>query len=124
MSTVRVSLPFPPSVNKMFPTLGARRIPSKAYTAWRAEADAMMMAQRTKALHGPVNVRIDLVPPDRRRRDADNYNKAVIDALVRRGVIDADDNRVVRMVITEWQDEGEPCVATVTAIIAKPEVQQ
>lgn len=116
VATQRIRFPFPVSVNNMFPTVGKRRVPSEAYEAWKAEVVRQLYIQSPRAVSGPVNIRIDLVAPDNRRRDADNYNKAVLDALVRHKLIEADDNRTVRLVSTEWQDEGEPCVVTITAI--------
>ena len=115
MSTVRVSLPFPPSVNNLFLNAGKRRIPTDRYKAWRAEAEQMLMVQRPRSLSGAVNVRVDLVPPDRRKRDCDNLAKAVLDTLVRTGII-TDDSAIQRLSIG-WEPTGEPCSVTVTSII-------
>lgn len=114
MSTVRVVLPFPPSVNNLFLNAGKRRIPTPRYKAWKAEADLMLMAQRVRPVPGAVNVRIDLVQPDRRRRDIDNCSKAPLDAIVKAGVI-IDDSAIQRLSIG-WEESGEPCVVTVTSI--------
>lgn len=38
----------------------------------------------------PVSVKITLVPPDKRIRDIDNYNKAILDGLVDLGIIEDD----------------------------------
>jgi len=113
MRTVRVSLPFPPSVNTMFPTRGNKRVPSPAYRAWRDEAAWRIKHQATRAFSGAVNVRIDLVAPDRRRRDCDNYAKGCLDALVKNGVID--DDSAIRRLSIGWEDSGEPCTITITA---------
>ncbi|HBW7282820.1 TPA: RusA family crossover junction endodeoxyribonuclease [Klebsiella pneumoniae] len=48
----------------------------------------------------PAAVEIILYPPDYRRRDLDNYNKALLDALTYAGIWE-DDNQVKRMAI-EW----------------------
>lgn len=47
-----------------------------------------------------VEVNITLYPPDRRRRDLDNYNKALFDALTNARVW-VDDRQVQRMLV-EW----------------------
>ncbi len=43
---------------------------------------------------GPIAIRIDIAPPDDRRRDCDNVQKAVLDALQHAGVF-WDDSQVV-----------------------------
>lgn len=48
----------------------------------------------------PAAVEITLFPPDARRRDIDNYNKALFDALTHAGVWE-DDSQVKRMLV-EW----------------------
>ncbi|AMO47598.1 Crossover junction endodeoxyribonuclease rusA [Enterobacter sp. FY-07] len=48
----------------------------------------------------PAAVEIILYPPDARRRDIDNYNKALFDALTHAGVWE-DDSQVKRMLV-EW----------------------
>jgi crossover junction endodeoxyribonuclease RusA len=45
-------------------------------------------------------VEILLFPPDARRRDIDNYNKALFDALTHAGIWE-DDSQVKRMLV-EW----------------------
>ncbi|MCP6623570.1 RusA family crossover junction endodeoxyribonuclease, partial [Klebsiella pneumoniae] len=47
-----------------------------------------------------AEVHIVLYPPDQRRRDIDNYNKALFDALTLTGVWE-DDSQVKRMLV-EW----------------------
>ncbi|KQT52256.1 MULTISPECIES: RusA family crossover junction endodeoxyribonuclease [unclassified Aureimonas] len=111
-SIVRITMPFPPSLNGVFPTRGNRRVPSPAYRAWRDEAGWTIKAQRPAKFTTPVHVRIDLMPPDGRRRDVDNLAKAPLDALVAAGVL-ADDSLVRRLSIG-WVEIGEPCVVIVS----------
>ena len=113
-ATVMIRMDFPPSVNTAFPTRGKRRVPSEAYRAWRDAQGWSIKAQRVPMIRGPVNVRIDLVAPDRRRRDCDNYAKGPLDALVKAGVIEDDSN--IRRLSIGWEEEGPACLVTVTAI--------
>jgi Holliday junction resolvase RusA-like endonuclease len=54
--------------------------------AWLEEAILLLQAARVR-FDGPVKVGLFLSPPDRRRRDGDNLEKAIMDALVKAGVI-------------------------------------
>jgi crossover junction endodeoxyribonuclease RusA len=51
-------------------------------------------ASPIKVAIGPVALRLDLYPPDRRRRDCDNAQKVVLDALQQGGAF-LDDSQVV-----------------------------
>jgi hypothetical protein len=54
-----------------------------------------------------------LVAPDRRKRDSDNYIKAILDLLVAHLVIEGDDSSIVRSHYVEWSEEGQPCTVIV-----------
>jgi crossover junction endodeoxyribonuclease RusA len=47
---------------------------------------------------GPLEVEVEVHPPDNRRRDIDNVQKALLDALQHGGVY-ADDSQIVRLTI-------------------------
>ncbi|PJI15838.1 hypothetical protein CVE39_15810 [Enterobacter cloacae complex sp.] len=53
-----------------------------------------------KPSSSPAAVEILLFPPDARRRDIDNYNKALFDALTHAGIWE-DDSQVQKMLV-EW----------------------
>lgn len=115
-ATIRFTISdFPPSVNNLFNTIGHRRVETPRYKAWKKSCRDEMMMQRVRPVAGPVNIRVDLVAPDNRRRDADNCSKAVIDALVNAGVIEGDDQRFMRRLSIGWELEGAPCTVTVTS---------
>ena len=110
----RINLPFPPSANNLFVNVPKRgRVRSSRYSMWREEAGWMIREQRPPSFIGPVAVTITLVPKDKRRRDADNGAKAVLDLLVSHGVIAGDDNRIVRKVTIQWCDVGAHCAVFV-----------
>jgi len=62
--------------------------------AYRRDAIASIRQQRIPAdgVGGPLSVRVHAFPPDRRRRDLDNLQKALLDAVVAAGVIEDDSN--------------------------------
>lgn len=115
MTRTSIALPFPPSGHSLFKRHNGSHL-SEKYKAWRDEAGWLLKSQKPTPIPGRVIVTIELVNPNRIRRDASNHIKAVEDLLVAHGIIEADDDRVVRRVTAGWQDSGEPCVVTVEAV--------
>lgn len=105
---MRLILPFPPSVNTYWrapnsgPLKGRHLISAKGRAFQSAACAAIIEQLRRlpKPSSEPAAVDIVLFPPDKRRRDIDNYNKALFDALTHAGVWE-DDSQVKRMMI-EW----------------------
>ena len=94
--TSSISLPFPPSTNRLWRVVRGRAICSKSYRDWIATAGAELMGQRPKKHEGAVSVSIELGPPDGRKRDLDNLAKATLDLLVKHRVIEGDDTGILR----------------------------
>lgn len=101
-------LPFPPSVNTYWRApnkgpLAGRHLVSADGRKFQSAACAAIIEQ-LRRLPKPSTeqaaVEITLYPPDARRRDLDNYNKALFDALTHAGVWE-DDSQVKRMLV-EW----------------------
>lgn len=88
--------------------------------AWLKEADGCWLEQkpvgRFKTIDGKFNVHLKLTRPDRRRRDADNYLKVVLDWAQHAGIIKDDcnsqDNR------TSWVTDEEAPMGAVLIITA------
>ena len=53
-----------------------------------------MRSSTLKVALGPLAVRLELFPPDRRRRDCDNAQKPILDALQQAGAF-VDDSQIV-----------------------------
>jgi len=83
---LEIRLPWPPSVNHYWKAHGNRRYISRTAKAWMDEAVLLLRAAGVR-FDKPVEVRMFLSPPDRRRRDGDNLEKAIMDSLVKAGVI-------------------------------------
>ena len=105
---MKLQLPFPPSVNTYWRApnngpLAGRHLISAAGRKYQSDACAAIIEQ-LRRLPKPsaeaAAVEIILYPPDARRRDIDNYNKALFDALTHAGVWE-DDSQVKRMLV-EW----------------------
>ncbi|MDF3665279.1 RusA family crossover junction endodeoxyribonuclease, partial [Enterobacter hormaechei] len=80
-----------------------RHLISEKGRAYQSAACAAIIEQLRclpKPSSSPAAVEILLFPPDARRRDIDNYNKALFDALTHAGIWE-DDSQVQRMLV-EW----------------------
>ena len=75
-------LPWPPSLNKYYRSVGGKVLVSKEGRNYRH--DVIMLAA-AKPLEGRIGVRIDCFPPDKRRRDLDNLCKGLLDAMQHAG---------------------------------------
>jgi Holliday junction resolvase RusA-like endonuclease len=108
-----ICLPAPPSVNNLFATVGRKRVTSCQYTAWKSEADDALWLHRDKRhFKGRVEVEVRL---GKRKglADADNFNKPVLDWLVRHQIIVNDDSRYVRKITAIWDDGCQGALVTV-----------
>lgn len=110
----RVELPFPVPLHALFlKHRGGGGVPTSRYQAYGKEAWAAIAQQRPRGVKGAVSVFVRLHAPDKRRRDADNTGKCVLDTLKRNGLIEDDSNRFVKRLTFEWANDGPPCVVVV-----------
>lgn len=89
-----LTLPYPPSVNHYFSYYQGRPVLSKDARSYRHQVRRIAIAKCIKPMMGPLNVHIDIFPPDKRRRDIDNCFKSVLDALQHAGVF-WDDSQII-----------------------------
>lgn len=110
IATIR--LPMPPSVNSLWRSYNnpkTRKLVvyrSRKYTDWIVNADAMLLAQKPLpkiAGHFSVIVTLD---QSKRRGDADNRLKPVLDQLQRAGIIE--DDKYADKVAVLW-GEADGC---------------
>lgn len=100
-------VPFPPSTNTYWRHVMTQGRPRTLISKrGRAYRDVIKQAVYTQVrsrsfvtIRDAVHMEIDLFPPDRRRRDVDNYCKALLDALTHAGFW-ADDSLVERLTIS------------------------
>lgn len=100
MSTgLSILLPWPPSTNELWRAVKGRNIMSARYRDWVKSADVALAVQPHRSIKGQVKIELQLCPPTNRVYDPDNFQKAPLDFLVSREVIDGDSNRVIRQLI-------------------------
>lgn len=104
---IEITLPFPPSVNRYWRHVGARTLISREGRDYRKQVCTQLAGQFRQPACGPLEVELHLYPPDRRRRDWDNFQKAVWDALQHAGAY-FDDSQIARALVEKHPPESNP----------------
>jgi Holliday junction resolvase RusA-like endonuclease len=99
---LELELPYPPSVNHYWRRVGARTLISRGGRAFRSAVCSLLAANGIRPLEGPLAIDIRIHPPDRRRRDIDNVQKALLDAMQHGGAY-LDDSQIVRLTIEKGE---------------------
>ena len=99
MTPLRFTIPVAPRTKKnsqRIVTIGGhpRVIPSRAYKDYE-EAAGYYLPHLKEPISAPVNVSAVFYMPTRRRVDLVNLEEALLDVLVRYGVLDDDNSKVV-----------------------------
>lgn len=95
---IELELPYPPSVNHYWRRVGARTLISRGGRAFRTEVCSILRERGIRPLDGPLAVEVAVYPPDKRRRDIDNLQKALLDALAHGGAYH-DDSQIFRLTV-------------------------
>jgi Holliday junction resolvase RusA-like endonuclease len=93
---MQVELPFPPSVNHYYRHVGPRTLISREGRAFRVTVCAILARLGVRRMSGPLAVTVEVYPPDNRRRDLDNVQKSLLDALQHGGAY-GDDSQIARL---------------------------
>lgn len=102
---MKLTLPYPPSVNRIWRIFGNRIIKSKEGRAYAHTVACMAKARQVTPVDGPLCVTVTAYRPQR-RGDLDNVLKAALDAL--NGVAWADDSQVVELHAKRRDDKHNP----------------
>ena len=109
------TLPYPPSVNSMYATVGRRRILSAEGRRFKSTVATIMLAYRVKPIRGDIIVTGRIYRP-RRCGDLSNRIKAAEDAM--NGIGFVDDSQIVELHWYRYDDKDDPrCVISVTRLI-------
>jgi crossover junction endodeoxyribonuclease RusA len=93
-SMFTLELEYPPTFNHQFSYRQGRPVLSKDARAYRQSVRRQLMLAKVKPMMGKIAVQIEIFPPDSRRRDCDNVQKPILDALQQAGAF-WDDSQVV-----------------------------
>lgn len=96
MAPLLLELPYPPSINHYWRRVGAKTLISREGRQFRENVVAIMLPMRLKPMDGPLEITIDVYPPDLRRRDIDNVLKSLCDSLQYGGAY-VDDSQIQRI---------------------------
>ena len=91
---IKLEFPYPPSANHAYSYVHGRPVLTQEARAYRHAVRKIIVNQQFKPLLGPIAIRIDINPPDNRRRDIDNCLKSLFDALQHAGAF-WDDNQII-----------------------------
>ena len=93
---IELELPYPPSANHLYRRVGSRMLISREGRRYRERVCAILAAAGVRRFDGPIRLQIEIYPPDRRRRDVDNAQKAILDSLQHGGLY-RDDSQVAKL---------------------------
>ena len=113
---MKLTLPYPPTINHYWGQRGRRKFLTQRAKDYR-EAVAVQVAEM-KCHYGEqrLSIDIDLWMPDRRKRDIDNVQKPLIDALMHAGAFH-DDEQIDRLLTQRnGVEKGGRCEVTLMAI--------
>lgn len=99
---ITLHLPYPPSINHAFSIIRGRPVLTQETRAYRQRVRKLVRASGMPTLLGPLALRLELFPPDDRRRDCDNAQKSLLDALQQAGAF-VDDSQVVWLLTIKTQ---------------------
>lgn len=104
---LELELPYPPSVNHMYKPAGCGFVKSAKSRSYQKACIQKCLGQAmiqglSRTIDGNVLCEMDIHPPDKRKRDFDNVQKAVWDSVVRAGVIE-DDSKIQQAVIRKME---------------------
>jgi len=113
---IKLTLPYPPSVNTYWGFRGSRRFLTKKAVEFKKHVWAAFTGNPS-FVSERLQISIYLYPPDKRVRDIDNVCKPLLDSLVQAGAM-SDDSQIDRLTIERMEivKEGK-CIIELQSIV-------
>ena len=94
---IEIKLPYPPTINTYYRHPHGKTLISKKGREYRNMVVGYCMIHRIRPMEGRLKMLILAFPPDRRRRDMDNIQKPLLDAL-QHGRAFIDDSQIDKLI--------------------------
>lgn len=85
-----LALPYPPTVNRAWRMVNGRMLISREGRLYRSRVQAILAGMGLRPSAQRLALAVEVRPPDRRRRDLDNVQKGLLDALEAGGAYEDD----------------------------------
>ena len=116
MNHIKITLPYPPSVNHYWGQLGSKKFLGKKGKEFREAVILSVYNARKVGLNGRLHIEVYLYPPDKRKRDIDNVLKSLLDALEHAHVYE-NDSQIDWLCVTRMEVvSGGSCTVEIKAI--------
>lgn len=102
-----LTLPFPPSLNRMYRTVQGRMLISAIGRQFKTEVGRICLLRNVRPLTGELMIIIDVHRPQK-RGDLDNFFKGLFDSL--NGYAWIDDSQIVEIRARRFDDKDSPRV--------------
>jgi crossover junction endodeoxyribonuclease RusA len=121
MKTIKLTLPYPPTVNHYWGQLGSKKFLGKKGKEFREAVFLCSYNARKGALNERLHMEVYLYPPDNRKRDVDNILKPLLDALEHANVYE-NDSQIDKLCVTRMPvTKGGMCDVVISEINACPQ---
>lgn len=123
MDILILDLPWPPSINHYYGFVGAKRFIDKPGREFRKTVHEIVLSTMNKPdlKDKRLSMKIEVYPPDNRRRDLDNIVKSLADSLQHAGVYN-DDCMIDELLVYRMHKRRGRVVVTIKSLM--PTVMQ
>lgn len=101
---MQIALPYPPSINHYWRHCRGRVVIGKRGRTFRSDVLGQLRVDGREPINDRIAVCLDAYPPDLRRRDLDNIQKPVLDALEHAHVY-RDDSQIDLLITRRMQPQ-------------------